>query len=52
VARFLGLAPVEEDELIRLTGANLGALADALLELELAGRLDRQPGGMLALLPE
>jgi DNA processing protein len=52
VAQFLGLAPVEEDELIRLTGANLSALADALLELELAGRLDRQPGGMLALLPE
>lgn len=52
VAQFLGLAPVEEDELLRLTGADLSAVADALLELELAGRLDRQPGGMLALLPE
>jgi DNA processing protein len=52
VAQLLGLAPVEEDELLRLTGADLSAVADALLELELAGRLDRQPGGMLALLPE
>jgi DNA processing protein len=52
VAQFLGLAPVEEDELLRLTGADLSAVADALLELELAGRLDRQPGGMLALLPQ
>ena len=51
VAQLLGLAPVEEDELVRLTGADLSALADALLELELAGRLDRRPGGMLALLP-
>lgn len=52
VAQLLGLAPVEEDELLRLTGADLSAVADALLELDLAGRLDRQPGGMLALLPE
>lgn len=52
VSRLLGLAPVEEDELARLTGARLGALADALLELELAGRLDRRPGGLLALLPD
>lgn len=51
VGRLLGLAPVEEDELARLTGADLSALADALLELELAGKLDRRPGGMLALLP-
>lgn len=52
VAGLLGLAPVEEDVLARLSGAPLGALADALLELELAGRLDRRPGGLLALLPE
>lgn len=52
VAELLGLAPVEEDVLARLAGAPLAALADALLELELAGRLDRRPGGMLALLPE
>ena len=51
VGQLLGLAPVEENELARLTGADLSALADALLELELAGRLDRRPGGMLALLP-
>lgn len=52
VARLLGVAPVEEDELARLSGAPLAALADALMELELAGRLDRRPGGYLALLPE
>lgn len=52
VAGLLGLSPVEEDVLARLAGAPLGALADALLELELAGRLDRRPGGMLALRPD
>ncbi|MGM0585402.1 MAG: DNA-processing protein DprA [Pseudomonadota bacterium] len=51
VAGLLGVAPVEEDELARLSGASLSALADALMELELAGRLDRRPGGYLALLP-
>jgi len=52
VRELLGLAPVEEDELARLSGAPLSALADVLLELELAGRLDRRPGGLVALLPE
>lgn len=52
VGRLLGLEPVEEDALARLCGAPLAALADVLLELELAGRLDRRPGGYLALLPE
>ncbi|MEC9435411.1 MAG: DNA-processing protein DprA [Pseudomonadota bacterium] len=52
IAGLLGLAPVEEDELLRLSGASLAAVAEVLLEFELAGRLDRQPGGMLALLPE
>ncbi len=52
LARLLGLEPVEEDVLARLCGAPLAALADVLLELELAGRLDRRPGGYLSLLPE
>ncbi len=52
VASLLGADPVEEDELARLTGAGGSALAEVLLELELAGRLDRRPGGMVALLPE
>lgn len=52
VARLLGLEPVEEDVLARLCGAPLAALADVLLELELAGRLDRRPGGYLSLLPD
>lgn len=52
VVSLLGPDPVEEDELARLTGAGGSALAEVLLELELAGRLDRRPGGMVALLPE
>ncbi|MEO0682870.1 MAG: DNA-processing protein DprA [Pseudomonadota bacterium] len=52
VRALLGLAPVEEDALARLSGAPLAAVAEALLELELAGRLDRRPGGLVALMPE
>ncbi|MEM6743016.1 MAG: DNA-processing protein DprA [Pseudomonadota bacterium] len=52
IAELLGLQPVEEDVLARLSGAPLAAVAEALMELELAGRLDRRPGGFLALLPD
>jgi DNA processing protein len=51
VERLLGGAPVEEDEIARLTGAPAGALAQTFLELELAGRLDRRAGGLIALAP-
>lgn len=44
LAELLGPAPTGIDELVRQTGAPPGAVAAALLELELAGRLTRHPG--------
>ena len=45
VEEALGPSPVTIDELIRLCRAPPGAVAIILLELELAGRLARHPGG-------
>lgn len=44
LAELLGPAPTEIEELIRQTGAPPAAVAAALLELEVAGRLTRHPG--------
>ena len=44
----LGAAPVAEDQLLRDLGLPAAAIAPALLFLELDGRVQRQPGGMLA----
>src|SRR5687768_4577207 len=41
VEQLLGPSPVPVDEIIRLSGASSGAVQMALLELDLAGRLDR-----------
>lgn len=41
----LGPAPADIDELIRQVGAPAGAVLTVLLELELAGRITRHPGG-------
>jgi DNA processing protein len=52
-ARIIALmepTPVAIDDLIRLSGCSPAAVQTALLELELAGRLDRQRGGLVALL--
>lgn len=49
VEALLGIAPVPVDELIRQSGAPPGAVQTALLELELAGRLVRHPGGRVSL---
>jgi DNA processing protein len=38
------------DDLIRLSGCSPAAVRTTLLELELAGRLDRKRGGLVALL--
>jgi DNA processing protein len=46
----LGPAPVSVDSLVRDSGLPAGAVWTILLELELAGRLERQPGGFVALL--
>jgi DNA processing protein len=49
VEGLLGPSPVPVDEVIRLSGAASGAVQMALLELDLAGRLDRHAGGKVSL---
>ncbi|MBB4152652.1 DNA processing protein [Sphingomonas jinjuensis] len=48
VAALLGPVPVAVDELIRQSGLAPAAVQLVLLELELAGRLDRHAGGRVA----
>nr|WP_206065733.1 DNA-processing protein DprA [Novosphingobium sp. ERW19] len=50
IAGLLTLAPIGVDELIRQSGASAGAVQMALLELELAGRLQRHAAGRVSLL--
>lgn len=49
IAGLLTLAPIGVDELIRQSGASAGAVQMALLEMELAGRLQRHAGGRVSL---
>ena len=49
VEDLLGPSPVPVDELVRLSGIPSGAVALVLLELDLAGRLDRHAGGKVSL---
>lgn len=49
VERVLGPAPLAVDELIRECDAPAPDVQDALLELELAGRIDRHPGNRVSL---
>lgn len=51
VEELLGPSPAPVDEIIRLSGASPGAVQMALLELDLAGRLDRHAGGKVSLRP-
>ena len=51
VEELLGPSPVPVDEIIRLSGAPSGAVQMALLELDLAGRLDRHAGGRVSIRP-
>jgi DNA processing protein len=48
VIEALGPSPVEIDELIRQTGVPASAVLTVILELELAGRCRRQPGGRVS----
>jgi DNA processing protein len=48
VEEKLGPSPVEVDELIRQCGAPPAAVLTVLLELELAGRLQRHPGNRVS----
>jgi DNA processing protein len=50
ITSLLGPTPVAIDDLIRLSGSSPATVQTTLLELELAGRLTRQRGGLVALL--
>jgi DNA processing protein len=49
VEELLGPSPVPIDEVVRLSGLQSGAVQLVLLELDLAGRLDRHAGGRVSL---
>ncbi len=49
VEELLGPSPVPIDELVRLSALPSGAVQLVLLELDLAGRLDRHAGGRVSL---
>jgi len=49
VEDLLGPSPAPVDEIIRLSGGSSAAVQMALLELDLAGRLDRHAGGKVSL---
>nr|WP_277754192.1 DNA-processing protein DprA [Porphyrobacter sp. GA68] len=49
VERLLSTTPVAVDELVRQSGAGTAAVQLALLELEIAGRLERHAGGRVSL---
>jgi DNA processing protein len=49
IEELLGPSPVPVDEIVRLSGVPNGAVQMALLELDLAGRLDRHAGGKVSL---
>ena len=49
IVALLGPAPVGLDDLVRLSGSSPAMVRTVLLELELAGRIERQSGGLVAL---
>ena len=49
VEELLGPSPAPVDDLVRLSGLPSGAVQLILLELDLAGRLDRHAGGQVSL---
>lgn len=51
IAGLLTAAPVAVDELIRQSGASAAEVQMALLELEIAGRIERQAAGRVSLTP-
>lgn len=50
ITDLLGPTPVSIDDLVRMSGAPPSIVRTVLLELELAGRLERHGGGLVALL--
>jgi DNA processing protein len=49
IEELLGPSPVPVDEIVRLSGAETGAVQLVLLELDLAGRLDRHAGNKVSI---
>ena len=49
ITDLLGPSPVSLDDLIRMSGASPATVRTVLLELELAGRLERHGGGLVSL---
>ena len=49
IEELLGPSPVPVDEIVRLSGAEPGAVQLVLLEMDLAGRLDRHAGNKVSL---
>jgi DNA processing protein len=50
IVGLLGPTPVSIDDLVRLSGTSPAIVRTVLLELELAGRLERHGGGLVSLL--
>jgi DNA processing protein len=50
IVNLLGPSPISLDDLIRLSGASPAIVRSVLLELELAGRLERHGGGLVSLI--
>lgn len=50
IADLIGHAPVSIDELVRQSGIGAALVQDALIDLELAGRLQRHAGGRVSLI--
>jgi len=48
VLELLGPSPVALDDLARLSGISISTLSAVILELELAGKAQRHPGGMVS----
>ncbi len=50
IVNLLGPSPIGIDDLVRMAGLSPAMVRTVLLELELAGRLERHGGGMVSLL--
>ena len=50
IVDLLGPSPISLDDLIRMAGASPAIVRMVLLELELAGRLERHGGGLVSLI--
>jgi DNA processing protein len=50
IMALLGPAPVQIDDLVRLANSSPAIVRMVLLELEIAGRLERHGGGLVSLI--